>query len=257
MNGMGRRFHPAEVQPEAGRGPSDAEVAQAMIAARELEALTGLDTPSPTVGFEDRVMTAIAAEPAPRLVMRSSQMIRGGFAIAFLMSVRDAWRVATGSGRPVAIRAQAMAFVLLVVLATGSFSTVIAVGAASFLSAAPSPTPSLPGRTTNPAVLPTQSPTDGLGPTTTPSPSPSVEESAEPTGTDETSETAEPTETDEAGGTTEPRDTAKPTRTPKPTETHEPDETHHPGETDSPDPTETPTDGGGDGHGGGGGSGGD
>lgn len=253
MSGMGRRFHPSEVQPDTGRGPSDADVAQAVIAARELEALAGLDTAGPTVGFEDRVMTAIAAETAPRLVMRSGQAMRGGFVAALLLSVRDAWRVTTGSGRPIAIRAQAMAFVLLVVLATGSFSTVIAVGAASFLSAGPSPTPSLPDRTTNPAVLPTQSPTDGLTPTTTPSPSPIVDGSAEPTETAEPAETAEPTETDEAGGTTEPRDTAKPTRTPNATETNEPDETDQPDETDEPDETDHSGGGGGGGSGGEGG----
>ncbi len=257
MSDTGRRFRSSEVEPDAGPRPSDAEIAQVMIAARELETLTELDTAGPSVGFEERVMTAIAAEPAPRLRLRSARAVRGGFVVAFLMSVRDAWRLATGGGRPLAIRAQAMAFVLLVVLATGSFSTVIAVGAASFLSSGPSPSPTLPGRTAHPTVAPTQNPTDGLAPTTTPSPSPGNDQTSEPTATDESGETAEPTETDGAGGPTGPRDTATPTRTPRPTQTHEPDETDHPGETD--EPGDTPTDnGGGSGGGdsGGGGSGG-
>ena len=254
MSDMGRRFRSSELEPDAGPGPSDAEIAQAMIAARELETLTELDTVGPSVGFEERVMTAIAAEPAPRLRLRSAQAVRGGFPVAFLLSVRDAWRLATGGGRPLAIRAQAMAFVLLVVLATGSFSTVIAVGAASFLSSGPSPSPTLPGRTAHPTVGPTQNPTDGLAPTTTPSPSPSDGQTTEPTATDEPGETAEPTETDEAGGPTGPGDTAKPTRTPRATETHEPEETDQPDETDDPG---EPTDDHGGGSGGGGSGGGD
>ena len=122
MTGPVRRFDPSEVRPDSGPGPSDAELAEAMVAARELETLIARDAVGPTVGFEDRVMAAIATEPAPRLFGRPAASVRGGWPVAFVLSIRDAWRVATSGGRPVALRAQAMAFVLLVVLATGSVS---------------------------------------------------------------------------------------------------------------------------------------
>ncbi len=144
MSGPGRRFDPAEIDSDAGSGPSEAEFAQAMVAARELELLMARDTAGPTVGFEDRVMATIATEPAPRLLVRPGRTVRGGLPVAFLVSVRDAWRVATVGGRPLAIRAQAMAFVLLVILAAGSLSAVLVVGAASVLAPEPSPT-STPG----------------------------------------------------------------------------------------------------------------
>ena len=142
MSGMGRRFDPAEIRPDAGPGPSDAELAEAMLAARELEALGARDAVGPTVGFEDRVMAAIATEPAPRVLVRPGRNVRYGLLGGFAISVRDAWRVATGGGRPAVIRAQAMAFVLLVVLATGSLSVFAAVGASSLLG---------PGRRRRPA----------------------------------------------------------------------------------------------------------
>jgi uncharacterized membrane protein YgcG len=202
MSGPGRRFHSAEVRPDAGPAPSDAEIAQAMVAARELEGLSARDSAGPTVGFEDRVMAAIAAEPAPRLLIRRGGSMRG-MPLAFLVSVRDAWRIATGGGRPLAIRAQAIAFVLLVVLATGSLTTVVAVGAASLLASGPSPTPNLPTPTVSP--VPSATPTmPSASPSPSVSPSPSNEETPEPTESLDPGRTAEPTE---------------------PTETHEPGET--------------------------------
>jgi hypothetical protein len=250
MSGLGRRFDPSEVQPDVGPGPSDAELAEAMVAARELETLSARDVAGPTVGFEDRVMAAIAAEPAPRLLVRP-RMVRGGFVGAFLLSVRDAWRIATGGGRPLAVRAQAMAFVLLVLLATGSLSVFAAVGASSLLTSPPSPTPRLPRATEAPAVLPTQTPNRLDAPTPTPSPSATDEESAEPTETPDEGPSASPTDEVGGAGQTESPKTAKPTRTPRPTETTEPEETDEPHETDEPEETPEGTDDSGSGGGGG------
>jgi hypothetical protein len=257
MSGLGRRFDPSEVHPDGGVSPSTADLAQAMVAARELEALAARDSVSPTVGFEDRVMEAIAAEPVPRLLVRPGRAVRGGLPLAFLASFRDAWRLASGGGRPIAVRAQAFAFVLLVVLATGSLGTVIAVGAASFLSSGPSPSPSVPAPSMSPAPL--VSPSPSALPSPSASPSPTSSDPLAPEGSAAPGMTADPTKTFEPGDTAEPTDdhgsgatptakTPKPTTTPRATETPEPDETA--------EPTETDDDGGDDDGGGGGDDGG-
>jgi cytoskeletal protein RodZ len=112
-------------------------------------------------------------------------------------ALRDTWEVAWSGGRPVAARAQAMAFVLLLVVAVGSVGAVTTVGAFNVLfPTTSSPTVPLPSV---PAVV---------------IPSPRAADTPEPT------ETAEPTETDE------PTETAEPTETLKPRETVEPDHTN-------------------------------
>ncbi len=242
MSGMGRRFDPAEIRPDAGPGPSDAELAEAMLAARELEALGARDAVGPTVGFEDRVMAAIATEPAPRVLVRPGRNVRYGLLGGFAISVRDAWRVATGGGRPVVVRAQAMAFVLLVVLATGSLSVFAAVGAASLLGPGPIATPRVPLRTASPAP-----PSPSTLPSALPSPSPTASPSSSPTV--EPSEAGEPGTSAKPAGTDEADETPRAARTPRPTRT--------PRATETPEPTETDEAEGTDDHGGGGGDGGE
>ena len=164
---------------------------------------------------------------------------------AFLLSVRDAWRIAMGGGRPPVVRARAMAFVLLVILATGSLSAFAAVGASSLLTTRPSLTPTVPTHTQVPAVLPTERLPDLLRPTPTPSPSPTDGETTEPTESPDDRPTASPTTRSDPKARPPPPKTAKPTRTPRPTETAEPEETDEPDETDEPE--ETDDHGGGDG----------
>ncbi len=186
MTGPARRFDPAELRTSGAPGdaqPTDADLARALGIARDLEALAA-DAVGPTDGFEDRVMAAIAAEPAPKLVVRPSRQ-RGGPIAAFVLAFRDAWGITTGGGRPMAVRAQALAFVLIVVLGVGALTTATAVTVGGLLQARPSPVPSL-----QPAPpSPTQQPT--------PIPSPTA-------ATAEPSETPEPTETPEAGDTAAP-----------------------------------------------------
>lgn len=248
MTGPGRRFDPAELRGD-GTDVTDGELADALAMARELEALSARDQIAPTAGFEDRVMEAIAAEAPPRLVVWPAGRARP---LAFIAAVGEAWRVATGGGRPFAVRAQAMAFVLLVVLATGSLASVAAIGAANLLSSPPGPTP-----TVVPAVDPSPTPTLPAEPTPvspSPSPSPDTMSSAEPGATetddpgatdDDGSETAEPTE-DHETETAKPTATPKSTKTPRPTETPEADETP---ETDEEPDDDTSDDHGGSGHG--------
>ena len=143
MSGPYRPFDPAELRIPGEADPSHAELAEALTTARELEALAVSAGIRPTDGFEDRVMAAIAAEPAPRLVVRPGSQVRGGRLGAFVLAFRDAWGVASTGGRPFAVRAQALAFVLIVALAAGSLVTAGAVTVGSLLARPSGPTPSL------------------------------------------------------------------------------------------------------------------
>jgi hypothetical protein len=153
MSGPGRRFDPAELRTSGAPGdtqPTDSELARALGIARDLEALAADDGIRPTDGFEDRVMAAIAAEPAPKLVVRPGSR-RGGPLAGFAVAFRDAWGVATGGGRPLAVRAQALAFVLLVVLGIGALTAVGAVTVGGLLQGQLTPPPSLTGGLKQPA----------------------------------------------------------------------------------------------------------
>jgi uncharacterized membrane protein YgcG len=226
-----RRFDPSEVRAPGQADPPLAEQADALLAARELETLAADDAIRPTEGFEDRVMAAIAMEPAPRLVLMPAGAVRGGRVGVFVAAVGSAWRVATTGGRPLAVRAQALAFVLLVVVAAGTLTSAAAVGVGSLLGRDGGPAPS---------VLP--APTDSPAPTIvapTPSVLPDPSMTTDPSGTPEATETAGEIETAEpTDDSTDGRETARPRRTPRATET--------------PEPTETPE--GTDDHGGGSGS---
>ena len=104
MSGPQRRFDPAELREPGEPDPSVAELADALAAARELEALASEAGIRPSDGFEDRVMAAIAAEPAPRLVAAPVSAVRGGRLGAFLVTIRESWAVAfsgwSTDGRP-------------------------------------------------------------------------------------------------------------------------------------------------------------
>lgn len=173
-----RRFHPSELDVELG--PESAEL---LATARDLESYAANGLAAPTVGFEDRVMAAIAEEPMPRRAGRG-----------FIGAVRDAWAIAFGPGRPIALRAQALAMLFALAVAVGSVGSVAVVGAARLLDeqgpvppTVPSPSPSpIP----SPSVSPSPSPSISPVPTPTPSPSGSPVET----------ETAEPSGTDDSGG---------------------------------------------------------
>ncbi len=234
MSGPIRRFDPSELVAPGEPALPVAEQADALLAARDLETLAANDLIRPTEGFEDRVMAAIATEPAPRLVVRPASAVRGGRLGAFLIAVRESWGVASTGGRPLAVRAQALAFVVLVVVAAGSMTTVAAVGVGSLLANRGPAATDAP-----PSIQP--APTESAEPSETPAPT----ESAEPSETPAPTETAEPSETPEATETAEPGETPRATRTPRPTKTPEATETPEPGETEEPS----------DDHGGGGGGG--
>ena len=143
MTGPYRPFDPAELRVPDEADPSPAESADALSMARELEALAVSAGIRPTDGFEDRVMAAIAAEPVPRVVVRPGSAVRGGVLGAFALAFRDAWSVASTGGRPFAVRAQALALVLVVLLAAGSLAAAGAVTVGGLLGRQSSPSPTV------------------------------------------------------------------------------------------------------------------
>jgi hypothetical protein len=188
MSDQRGRFHPSELDVAL-----DADSAELLATARDLEAYAQTGSVVPTPGFEDRVMAAIADEPMPRPSTRRGSV---GF-------VRDAWAAAFGAGRPLAVRAQGLALLLLLAVAVGSVGGVVVVGAGRLLSGPvptpptliPSPSP-LPSPSTSPPPSPT--PTVSPSPSPTETPSPSVRPTA--TGTDDAEGTEEPEGTDDNSG---------------------------------------------------------
>jgi hypothetical protein len=251
VSGEYPRFDPSEIRGHA-EDDSVAELADALAVARGLEALATSDGIRPTDGFEDRVMGAIATQPIPRVAVRSRSAVRSGLVPAFLFTVRDAWVVATTTGRPMAMRVQALAFVLLAVIAFGSLTAAGAVTVGGLLGQHPSPPPSTEP---DPAVTPTSSigPTSTLGPTDSPTPAASAgpnatgspSPAASPVQTARPARTPRPTATSGSGGsgTGGTGENPRPTETPEPTETAEPTATPDP--TETPSPTDDHPDGGG------------
>jgi hypothetical protein len=160
MSEFGRRFDPSELREEDSATDGDTPTAEVLVVARDLEAFARSETVTPSVDFEDRVMAAITAEPPPRAL--ASGGLPGLVAV-----VRDAWRLTWSGGRPLAVRAQALAFVLLAAVALGSLGTLAAVGIGRLLF------PETPPIVT-PAPLPTPSPSIGPSADPTISPSPSA-----------------------------------------------------------------------------------
>jgi hypothetical protein len=240
-------FRPSELEG-ADAGLGDADVAAAWSTARELEAALPPESIGPSAGFADRVMAAVALEPAPRpagflAVLRARPGLAG-----LMASVREAWAVvAGGPGRPVRARGFALAYVLAVVLLGTSLTGLAVVGAASMaglLDGDASPTPTVQ-ESISPSTPPTPSPLPTPTVTPSPAPTPTPTESAEPTGSVEPSGSSEPEESDDHGGSAtaspdasddddsspspsadddgdsaaEPSDTPRPSDTPKPSQT--------------------------------------
>jgi uncharacterized membrane protein YgcG len=178
MSDPRRRFHPSELDIEL-----DAESAELLATARDLETYAATGLAGPTAGFEDRVMAAIADEPMPRPAGRG-----------LLATARDAWAIAFGPGRPLAVRAQAFAMLLALAVAVGSVGSVAVVGASRLLRPDETPPPTLPSPSPipSPSIIPSPSPS--VSPSVSPSPSPSRTPRPSPTETDE------PSGTDDHGG---------------------------------------------------------
>jgi hypothetical protein len=215
-------FDPTELTG-AGEEPTPAELASIEAIARALGSLRSGE-PDPGRDFPDRVMAAIAAEPEPAPLLVVLAALRRGRPAVVVAALGDAWRDLIGAGRPLLVRAQAIALLAATLILAAAIGGGAAVGAARLLDLqgplSPSPSPSMPvGPSPSPAVTPSPSFV---------SPTP------------EASETPEPSETPEGGGTGGPTATPEPSRTPKPTATPEPSRTPKPTETPKPTPSETP-----------------
>jgi len=177
MSDFGRRFDPSELQ-DGGDAAADASGAEILVA-RDLEAFARSESVAPSVEFEDRVMAAVALEPPPRTVGA------GGVA-GLVAAVRDAWRLTWSGGRPLAVRAQALALVLLAAVAMGSLGAVAVVGVGRILASNEPPVAPAPSLTPRASLPPSPSP--AVSPSISPTPS------ASPTPTLDTTPTAEPTQ---------------------------------------------------------------
>ncbi|MDQ6795796.1 MAG: hypothetical protein M3067_13450 [Chloroflexota bacterium] len=227
-------FGPAELSLELG-APA-AELVAAVRLGRELEAFALAATVEVGRDFGARVMAALAAEPAPQPVAAVGRALATGRPLAVLAGLRDAWRVALGGGRPTLVRAQALALVLLALLAFGAAGSLAGAAVLRTLDLRQAPAPVVPVAPPSPVVTST--------PTATPTPTPSAR--AEATGT------IKPTESASAAPAFGPTPPVTPTHSARPT--HEPAETPEASETpnpsdvgsglDTPEPSDTLAPGG-------------
>lgn len=230
---MTRPFRPDELT--GSDQPADsAELAAASEVARLIERRLGTDGVRPTPGFSERVMAAVAAQPAPR---RSRLAILAG-------ALRMTWQTALSANRPPLVRARALAIVLAALVALGS------IGGAATLAAAGALNLLQPHPTVAPLVIPHPQPSHSPEPAQTQDPrrSPEPSQAVGPAETPEPAETAEPGETPEpsasdhsgggdgsgggggdgGGGGSGSKATPGPGHTPEPRETPEPPETPEP-----------------------------
>ena len=223
---MTQPFRPDELA--GSEGPVDpADLAAALDLARLIERSVGADGVRPTPGFSDRVMAAVATQPAPRRSRLAA--IVGGLRLAV--------QTALNANRPPLVRARALAIVLAALIALGSIggaATLAAAGALNLFQPHPSSGPLL---TPHPQLSPSHDPNATHDPGRTPEPTESVgpSEAPEPTETSEPGDTREPSASDHHGGsdgsgdgggkdtpgpsgTPEPRDTPEPTGSPEPSD---------------------------------------
>ncbi len=207
--------------------------------ARTLEWVAADDDVIPHTGFSDRVMAAVATEPAPRPVVAAIGAARARRPLAALAALGDLWRVAWTGGRPLAVRAPAMVLVSLMLL--GSIA-VGALGAGATLSVLglhgdePSPVVS-PGPSLGTSPLVVASPSDEVSESPSEvSESPSDEPSVSPDHSASASPSSEPS-TEQGGGAPAPAPGDTPRPTPRPTRS--PERTETPDPTQTPEPTDT------------------
>jgi hypothetical protein len=248
---MSRQLRPADLAGADGLEPAVPEVADALAIARELDASLAASDVHPSATFADRVMAAIAVEPLPQPSIAAVLAVRRRRIGALVGALADTWRVAMTGGRPLAVRAQAAAFVLIAVVAFASLGGVAAAGALQILgphstarveldssttpvppatpAAVAAPTPRVPAAVSGPTD--SAAPTDSPAPSEAAAPNDSAAPNHAPRETGAPVRTATPTE----DGTRTPH----PGRTPRPTDTPAPTDTPNP--TDAPHESENPT----------------
>ena len=187
----------------------DDEARAAAEMTRDLEGVAAVADIRPPVGFVDRVMAAVAFEPLPQPARAFRVALLGGRLRPAVASLGDAWRVLGGGSRPLIVRAQALALVLVVTIGSLAIAGGATVGAIDLLSAI---APVLPPPTTPVPAEPTASPSPTPSPSSTPDTPPDASPDASPTPV--ATETTRPTPTETPALTERPR-----TATPRPTAT--------------------------------------
>ena len=199
-----RTLHPGELGDIDGL-----DLADAMAAARRLEATLDDATVRPSPGFADRLMAALADEPAPATAGFLVPIRRRGLLAGFGESVRQAW-VSLGAGRPALARSAALAYVLVVAIAGASIAGAATLGAAGALDilgpgptdspqpTAPEPTLGPPEPTVAPSLPPTEAPSVNE-PSPTPSETPEESDDGDNSGPGGGDGTPRPTRTDDGG----------------------------------------------------------
>jgi hypothetical protein len=126
-------MHSGAVDP-AELGKTDpADLAEALETARRLEAAIDEAPVWTGAGFSDRVMAAIANEPAPAPTGFLAPLRRLGLVRGFGTSVRQAWGSIGAPGRPTFARAAALAYVLAIAIAGTSLAGAATIGVAGAL----------------------------------------------------------------------------------------------------------------------------
>ena len=108
--------------------PSDEERIAAEMA-RDLEALNVMSAAPVSEDFADRVMLAIADDPLPQPVRAFGLALLGGHVRSAFAAIGDSWRTIASTPAPLAVRVQALALVLVVVLGSLTLAGGAAVGA--------------------------------------------------------------------------------------------------------------------------------
>ena len=238
-------FRPEEIN---GADPPirEGDLSQALAAAHSLEQAMPSDSVRSSSGFANRVMAAVAVEPAPRSAWFFAGVLAHPGLASLAGSVRGAWSTAAGrADRPFGVRAAALAYVFVVLIAAVSVTGAAALGAAGafgFLSDDGSPVPS------EVVASPSPDQTDGIGPWASPEPS----ESAEPSESTGPNGSREPDGSLEADATPTSRPSTRPSASPSPVASDDHGETPSPSSsgdsagsgsrspTDSARPSDTP-----------------
>lgn len=185
MTRPGSRFDPRELSDPDGDplAGGDAEIAEATLAARSLEASLSTTPLSISPDLADRIMVAVRRAPPPGVAGILATLRRRPSPAGLIESVRLAWARALSAGS-LALRATALAYVALVLVLGVSLTGVAAYSAAGALGLL-----SLPSRGPDATELvASPRPVESLSPGEVESPEPS--ETAEPSESPEPSETA-------------------------------------------------------------------
>ncbi|MBI3752147.1 MAG: hypothetical protein HY263_10900 [Chloroflexi bacterium] len=232
MTGPRRRFDPGEVSGP-GTDAGDADIAEAMAAARALESSIPASDAAMSPDLAERIMVAVRREPPPRALGILATLRRRPSPAGLAESLGLAWtRVLTAGS--VAVRASALAYVALILVIGVSLSGVAAYTAAGALglltppSRGPDATQLVssphPLQSPTPVEVESPEPSDGGEATETPGPAETAGGDQHDGGGSGDGAGATPTHGEDGGGDSgsDASPTPSPSRTPRPSDTPKP-----------------------------------